>query len=107
MTCSKPGSLAIPQIEFDVFWPVAAAGGRLSSDMLSAPPGTSWHLDYKFGWGFNSQGRLALPRIIDECLNNRGVSIGSFSCVAVPKVPGDTSGPYEVIRSDTGAYVTD
>lgn len=107
MTCSRPGSLAIPSIQFDVFWPVAAAGGRLSSDALGAAPGTSWHLDYKFGWGFNSAGRLALPRIIDECLNNRVEYVGFFSCATLPKIAGDTHGPYDVIRTDTGAYVTD
>lgn len=106
-TCAATGSLAIPQIQFDVYWPASAAGGRLSSDAPGAAPGTSWHLDYKFGWGFNSQGRLALPRIIDECLNNRADNVGTFSCVVVPKSPGDTAGPGRVMRQDTGAYVTD
>jgi len=95
----------VPQNIFVVNWPVSVIGGRLSSDIAGVPAGYTAHVDYIFLWNHNSKGKLALGKIIDDCLNRTDQPPHALTCREVPK-PG-VAGETQIVNEQTKELVTD
>jgi|SRR5688572_3018599 len=75
-SCPSTHPVPLPQLSYIINWGPDAVGGRLSSDILGSPAGSSLHGDFMNGWNPQS----SLQAVVDKCLNVNTTGTGTVSC---------------------------